>query len=52
MIQVGGTKGKGTVTLLLERLAEGLSIPTGSYMSPHFHRITERIRVDGKDLDA
>jgi dihydrofolate synthase/folylpolyglutamate synthase len=51
VVQVGGTKGKGTTSLLIERLAEALAIPTGTFLSPHLQRVTERIRHRGIELD-
>ena len=47
-IHVAGSKGKGSVCLLLEALLEGQGITTGLYTSPHLHEWRERIRIGGK----
>lgn len=46
-IHVGGTKGKGSVCLLLEQFLEGPGLTTGVYTSPHLRTVRERIRIGG-----
>ena len=50
-IHVVGTNGKSTATVTIEQLllSEGLSV--GSTISPHVARWSERIRVDGEEVD-
>lgn len=50
-VHVVGTNGKSTATLVIEQLllAEGLS--TGATISPHVRSFSERIRVNGREVD-
>jgi dihydrofolate synthase / folylpolyglutamate synthase len=50
-IHVVGTNGKSTATITIEQLllAEGLSV--GATISPHVTSWSERIRVDGAEID-
>lgn len=50
VITVGGTNGKGSTALLLETLLGG-RYRVGTYTSPHLQRYTERIRIDGVEVD-
>ena len=52
VISVAGTNGKGSVTALLEALLRAGGRRTGLYTSPHLQRYTERIRLDGREIDA
>ncbi|HEY2735489.1 MAG TPA: bifunctional folylpolyglutamate synthase/dihydrofolate synthase, partial [Polyangiales bacterium] len=50
IVQVAGTNGKGSVSAMV---AEGLRAAghrTGLFTSPHLHRFTERIRIDGQPI--
>jgi dihydrofolate synthase/folylpolyglutamate synthase len=53
-LHVGGTNGKGSVSALCESVLRaahpGRTI--GLYTSPHLVSFTERIRIDGKPVDA
>jgi dihydrofolate synthase/folylpolyglutamate synthase len=51
VITVGGTNGKGSVCAMLESilLASGYSV--GLYTSPHLLRYTERVRLNGREVD-
>lgn len=51
VITVGGTNGKGSVCAMLEAilLASGYSV--GLYTSPHLLRYTERVRLNGREVD-
>jgi dihydrofolate synthase/folylpolyglutamate synthase len=50
-VHVVGTNGKSTATITIEQLllAEGLSV--GSTISPHVEGWSERIRLDGAEID-
>ncbi|HRQ58089.1 MAG TPA: bifunctional tetrahydrofolate synthase/dihydrofolate synthase [Azoarcus taiwanensis] len=51
VITVAGTNGKGSVCAMLEAilLASGYSV--GLYTSPHLLRYTERVRLNGREVD-
>ncbi len=49
-IQVAGTNGKGTVSTLTAHALERSGVRTGLFTSPHFHRFSERIRIDGEEI--
>lgn len=48
-IQVAGTNGKGTVSTVLAHALTDAGLRTGLFTSPHLHRFSERIRVDGRE---
>ncbi len=52
VITVGGTNGKGSVTALLEAVLLAAGRRVGLYTSPHLTRYEERIRIDGREIDA
>lgn len=47
---VAGTKGKGSVSALLDSSLRAAGYQTGLYTSPHLLRFTERIQVDGVEI--
>ncbi len=49
-IQVGGSKGKGTVCAFLGALAQASGLRAGAYLSPHVTTILERILLDGRPV--
>ncbi len=49
-VQVAGTNGKGSVCAFLEAMCISAGIKTGLYTSPHLISITERIRIDGRNI--
>ena len=49
-VQVAGTNGKGTVSTLLAGALSASGLRTGLFTSPHLHRFTERIRIDGQEI--
>ncbi|MCA8941922.1 MAG: hypothetical protein KDB80_05115, partial [Planctomycetes bacterium] len=49
LVQVGGSKGKGTVVRYLAALARPRR--TGAYVSPHVQTILERVAIDGENVD-
>ncbi|MDE0959971.1 MAG: hypothetical protein OSB09_04255 [Planctomycetota bacterium] len=50
VIQVAGTKGKGSTVLWMESLLRIRRIPCAATLSPHLQSIVERIRIDGNPL--
>ena len=50
-IHVAGTKGKGSVSALIEAALAHAGLRVGRYGSPHVERITERVSVQGHDVD-
>jgi dihydrofolate synthase/folylpolyglutamate synthase len=50
MIQIAGTNGKGSVSAMLASVLSAAGYRTGLFTSPHLHRFTERIQIDGKPL--
>ncbi len=47
VIHVAGSKGKGSTCALIASALASNGLRTGLYTSPHLHRFTERIRIDG-----
>lgn len=50
VVTVGGTNGKGSVARTLEALLHEAGVSTALYTSPHFHRLNERVRIDGAEV--
>ena len=50
-VQVAGTNGKGSVCAFLNSICLEAGIKTGLFTSPHLVSITERIRIDGRDIN-
>lgn len=50
-IHVAGTKGKGSVTALIEAALVRAGLAVGRYASPHVERVTERVSLGGRDVD-
>ena len=50
-IHVAGTKGKGSVSALIEAALAHAGLRVGRYGSPHVERITERVSIQGHDVD-
>jgi dihydrofolate synthase/folylpolyglutamate synthase len=51
VITVGGTNGKGSVCAMLEAILIAAGYHVGVYTSPHLLRYTERVRIDGREID-
>ena len=51
-IQVAGTNGKGSVSSMLSEVLRAAGYKTGLYSSPHLHRFTERVRIDGQPIST
>ncbi|MCB9707865.1 MAG: bifunctional folylpolyglutamate synthase/dihydrofolate synthase [Myxococcales bacterium] len=47
---VAGTNGKGSVSAMLASCLTAAGLRTGLFTSPHLHRFTERIQINGKEL--
>ncbi len=50
-IVVAGTNGKGSVCVFLEALFLSMGESVGLFSSPHLEETTERIRINGKDIE-
>ena len=50
-IHVAGTKGKGSVSALIEAALAHGGLRVGRYGSPHVERVTERVSVEGREID-
>ncbi|MBI2724286.1 MAG: bifunctional folylpolyglutamate synthase/dihydrofolate synthase [Chloroflexi bacterium] len=46
-VHIAGSKGKGSTTVMVEAMLQTAGVATGSFVSPHLHRYTERIRIGG-----
>ncbi len=51
-VQIAGTNGKGSTAAMTEAILRAAGIRTGLYTSPHLNRFTERIRIDGAEIDG
>jgi len=52
VIHVAGTNGKTTVTRLVADILGAHGIRTGTFTSPHLHRVEERFSIDGAPVSA
>lgn len=52
VIQVAGTNGKGSTSIIIESLLLALGLRVGRIASPHLVDLTERINLDGEPMDA
>jgi dihydrofolate synthase / folylpolyglutamate synthase len=50
-IHVAGTKGKGSVSALIEAALVRAGLRAGRYGSPHVERLNERVSLDGREID-
>jgi dihydrofolate synthase/folylpolyglutamate synthase len=50
VVQVAGTKGKGSTSRFLDAILRAAGLRTGRFLSPHVERIEERIAVDGHPI--
>ena len=50
-IHVAGTNGKGSTSAMLESILRTGGAKTGLFTSPHLVSFTERIRINGKEID-
>jgi dihydrofolate synthase/folylpolyglutamate synthase len=49
-IHVAGSKGKGSTCAMIAAVLTASGFRTGMFSSPHLHKITERISVDGEPI--
>ncbi|MCA1567990.1 MAG: bifunctional folylpolyglutamate synthase/dihydrofolate synthase [Acidobacteria bacterium] len=49
-VQIAGTNGKGSTAAMLDGICRASGVRAGLYVSPHLVSITERIRIDGRDI--
>ena len=47
-VHIAGSKGKGSTGAMIEAVLHAAGKRTSYYISPHLHRYTERIRIDGE----
>lgn len=52
VVQIAGSRGKGSTALLLETVLEAAGVSTGTFTSPHLQRWTERFRLGGREISA
>jgi len=50
-IHIGGTNGKGSTAAMMASVLQQEGYHVGLYTSPHLIRFTERIRVDGREIE-
>ncbi len=51
-IHIGGTNGKGSTAAMISSILQKEGYRVGLYTSPHLVRFTERIKVNGKEIEA
>jgi len=51
-VQIAGTNGKGSVAAMTDSILRAAGIRSGLFTSPHLVRFTERIRIDGREIDG
>ena len=51
-VHVAGTNGKGSTCAMIEAALRSSGLRTGLFTSPHLTEPTERIRIDGEDVNA
>src|SRR5256714_1488734 len=49
-VQIAGTNGQSSTAALLAAVCRAAGLRTGLYTSPHLVSITERIKLDGRDI--
>ena len=49
-VHVAGSKGKGSVSAMIESVLRAGGLRTGLYTSPHLHEFTERVRIGGEPI--
>lgn len=50
-VHVTGSKGKGSISHMVEAILRQAGLRTALYTSPHLHSFTERIAIDGLPVD-
>ena len=51
-VQIAGTNGKGSTAAFLESILRAAGLRTGLFTSPHLCRFSERIRIDGREVEG
>jgi dihydrofolate synthase / folylpolyglutamate synthase len=51
-VQIAGTNGKGSTAAFLESILRTAGLRTGLFTSPHLCRFSERIRIDGCEVEG
>jgi len=51
-IHIAGTNGKGSTAYFIEQILAHRGLTTACFTSPHITSITERIRLNGSDIDT
>lgn len=51
-IHIVGTNGKGSIAAMCESVLRRRGLRVGLYTSPHLQRVTERVRIDGVEVDV
>jgi dihydrofolate synthase/folylpolyglutamate synthase len=51
-LHIAGTNGKGSVAAMTESILRAAGLRTGLFTSPHLSRFTERIRIDGREVEG
>jgi dihydrofolate synthase / folylpolyglutamate synthase len=51
-VHIAGTNGKGSVAAMTDSILRRAGVRTGLFTSPHLVRFTERIRIDGSEIDG
>ena len=51
-VHIAGSKGKGSVAAMVESILRASGRHTGLFTSPHLHRFTERIQIDGTPVST
>jgi len=49
-VHIAGSKGKGSVAVMIATILQAAGYRTGLYTSPHLHNVRERIVVDGQPI--
>ena len=50
-IHIAGTNGKGSTSHMLAAILQTAGYKTGLYTSPHLKEFTERIKIDGREVE-
>jgi dihydrofolate synthase/folylpolyglutamate synthase len=51
-LHIAGTNGKGSTAALADAILRSAGLRVGLFTSPHLTRFTERIRIDGVEIDG
>jgi dihydrofolate synthase/folylpolyglutamate synthase len=51
-LHIAGTNGKGSTAALTDAILRAAGLRVGLFTSPHLTRFTERIRIDGLEIDG